>query len=71
MQKLQRIKQRWVNDMIKNPISSIKDFTFEHFRMKRDEINKTTIKWLKNCSSKHKNEMMRVIDEMNILLHSL
>ena len=39
--------------------------------MKRDEINKTTIKWLKNCSSKHKNEMMRVIDEMNILLHSL
>lgn len=63
---------RWaINDMIKNPISSIKNFTHEHFRMKRDEINKTTIKWLKNCSSKYKNEMMRVIDEMNILLHSL
>ena len=63
---------RWaINDMIKNPISSIKDFTYEHFRMKRDEINKTTIKWLKNCSSKYINEMMRVIDEMNILLHSL
>lgn len=63
---------RWaINDMIKYPISSIKNFIYEHFRMKRDEINKTTIKWLKNCSSKYKNEMMQVIDEMNILLHSL
>ena len=57
--------------MIKKPISSVKNFTREHFRMKKDEIIKTTTKWLESCSSKYKNEMIQVIDEMNILLHSL
>ena len=57
--------------MITNPISSIKDFTYEHFRMKKNEIIETTSRWLKNCSSKYINEMTKVINEMNILLHSL
>ena len=63
---------RWaINDMLKNPIESIKDFTYKHFSMKKEELINTTTKWIKDCSTQYKEEMIKEQKIMIGLLNNL
>lgn len=59
-----------INDKIKNPIESIKDFTMSHFRMKREELKDVTLKWV-NDATTHKEDMIKQRNEMIELLDNL
>lgn len=59
-----------INDKIKNPIESIKEFTLEHFRMKSKELKDITLKWFNEAKS-FKDEIKQERDEMIVLLDNL
>jgi baculoviral IAP repeat-containing protein 6 len=46
---------KWgIIDMIKNPPATMEDVIKTHFKMKKDEITETTLKWLNNMDNKIK-----------------
>lgn len=53
-----------INDMISNPPNGMEEVIKHHFSMKKEEIIKTTEKWLAEVSIKNKNKLEKVRNEM-------
>ena len=61
---------RWaINDMIKNPPSTMENVIIQHFKLKKEELINTTEKWL--LKAKRINDMTKVREEMIELLNKL
>jgi ubiquitin-protein ligase len=62
---------RWaINDKLKNPPETIKDFVVEHFKMKKEELINVTNKWLEEAVL-NKEKLSQVRNEMLVLLENL
>lgn len=59
-----------INNQIKNPPDSFREFIFGHFKAKKEELLKITEKWV-NESEKKKKEMILAREEMIELLEDL
>ena len=60
-----------INDMIKNPPNGMDEVIKLHFSMKKDEIIKTTQKWLDGVSVKYKSKLESARNEMLELFKKL
>lgn len=54
-------------NQIKNPPTSFEEFTINHFKLKKDEINNIVNKWI-NESKSYKNQMTDLLNEFNNLV---
>jgi ubiquitin-protein ligase len=68
--KVQNIKWAMTNQIL-NPPKDFEEVVKEHFRLKKDNIIKTTQEWENNCSSKYKIEMSNVIKNLVLQLNKI